>query len=845
MKIHQLICGEKSKAWDVLKTTLSDTTIAKSIAFVSNLSDEPGGVSWKPVVRAFYHKDYFLLMRTFPDTSPEVRPGRAFSHVLVIKKEYAVEIKDISPLIGLLMDKIDKTFSLEVLDFELSKKLTKTHFTEIPEERFNKIIHGYVRLDNYKNTIIWVGGQGFEEAICKYWQILTASDKEQINVSINFNVSEIPTEKLNLITIPENIESKFLNSGFCVIKRNDKQILNELSEQFLAGDINATRRIKKYEEEIESKPLLRTDIDTIARVISTYENLDSINDIKKIVTLSHVIAEYSPDKKKGVVVKSKLVEKTIRLIETGDITEVTLIRSFKTDSFKDSQMLFTKTVSDWMTKYVFSIAETKKKNISPLFSKLAESSSPNWWTILVKSKLKTFLSEINSETSATIIFNWLQLDFKIFNIIESDIDKSKKAENNIVSQLPLKFDKANLAELRVFAKNRGWYKFHAKLLTKMYSFEKAISEQLIIDKALTSFDGIAIIIEEAKSKSIIDFTVLNGDKRLLKIAGRICNKEPCQLENIDFKNSNWQEIWLESIIIGNTVTDGFNEPRKKIFALFDTITEEYHVNEKLLGKISDTEYGNLLNYPKRENLWGKLSSPIKTKFLAKTSTILLESLSKNSTVDVPTDRTLSDYIIQHAIGDFLYYNSSNLKNVMPVFNKFNQLSENSFRDYISNYDGNLEAIDAVQLGKFIYEKEYKKVASTIYSKANSYNNWKIALAECYSLLDSYTRIFLIWSGLVKNVEISENQWWNSTEEMIIELYPNGTSLKTVWKKAGGKEAELLAHGTATEIWHDAISRLKRGSFTDITMSSLLKEIKKDYDSNEKFKVIYELRKQFI
>ena len=78
-----------------------------------------------------------------------------------------------------------------------------------------------------------------------------------------------------------------------------------------------------------------------------------------------------------------------------------------------------------------------------------------------------------------------------------------------------------------------------------------------------------------------------------------------------------------------------------------------------------------------------------------------------------------------------------------------------------------------------------------------------------------------------------------------ELYPNGTSLTTIWKKAGGKESDLLAKGTSSEIWSDVFYKLRKEHFKGITMNNLLKEVKKQYGENQKFKIIYDLRKNFI
>ena len=79
--IHQAICGEQNKSWELLRTTLIDNSLAKKIAFQTDLQDSPpSGLKWIPVIRGFLFGDFFLLIKTYTDNSPDVRNGRVFSH---------------------------------------------------------------------------------------------------------------------------------------------------------------------------------------------------------------------------------------------------------------------------------------------------------------------------------------------------------------------------------------------------------------------------------------------------------------------------------------------------------------------------------------------------------------------------------------------------------------------------------------------------------------------------------------------------------------------------------------------------------------------------------------------
>ena len=58
---------------------------------------------------------------------------------------------------------------------------------------------------------------------------------------------------------------------------------------------SAEKRINRFKEALEFKTHSKADLVKITRVLKTYEELDKIKDIKKLNTLAHITAEYSPD----------------------------------------------------------------------------------------------------------------------------------------------------------------------------------------------------------------------------------------------------------------------------------------------------------------------------------------------------------------------------------------------------------------------------------------------------------------------------------------------------------------------------------------------------------------------
>ncbi|WP_439480613.1 effector-associated domain EAD1-containing protein [Chryseobacterium aquaticum] len=837
--IHQSICGEVNKAWGLIKTTMSDVNVAKNIAFRTDLHEQTGGVDWQPAIRGFSEGNYFLIMKTFEDISPDVRRGRKFSHVLIIPKNEIIQIDNIEQIINLLPKDINKDIALETITLEISSKKNDDSLQNKIQERFKKLINGYINIKNYKNVLIWIGQDNFSIAVVELWKRLSFSERQNFQFGVFFNNDNKDADGVSLMAVPDSIQSKFMKSDFFVIGKNDKYKPTELIEQLLIGDDLVRERIQNFEKTIECNPLSREDISLVAKGIETFEQINIAKDLKKLNTLAHIVAKYSPSNKQGVAFKSQLLNRIVQLAENIDFSDLIVLRNFKTESFKNSDIILSTSLIAWLKKYIFSKNGTDYTN----FFERIKIDNLNWWDKAIIKELEMYLNSIQGQ-KATIVYNWLMQNPSILSIIDIYIDKSKESEKYFIEKLPNKIPDTLIKSLEEFSKNNLWLKLYAKLLDIQYEFKMALTELFKIDNNHIYFEAIDIITAGKDQKLIINYAVDTGEPRMIELSGKICNTHPKYLSKIEVLDDNWQVIWLGSIKNGNLVETGLKEPQKEIFKLFDSIVNGNSISEELIEIISQSKYGNILPYPNRTNLWNQLSLNVRNNFLTKTSAALLQQLSENSTTEIPDDAILTNYISKTGISDFLYFNRNNIKSVITIFEKFTQLSDEQLRNYINNFSGKINAIEATQLGKLVIRRNFTNSAYTINSKATKNNNWKYALIECHYLLDFITRGFLAISGVISKVSIPTDEWWQSVEELIVELYPN-TSLTTIWKKAGGKEADLIMNTSAANTWSDVLYKLRRNHFKNLTMNDLLKEIKKQYGDNPKFKLIYDLRKNYI
>lgn len=494
----------------------------------------------------------------------------------------------------------------------------------------------------------------------------------------------------------------------------------------------------------------------------------------------------------------------------------------------------------WCSNYLLDERQNQKENFVPFIVQIFSLPKNNWLVSLIRENISFFLSDINVVTAKTI-WLWIAKDVSVVKSVSDEIENSRAAEKNLCDSLP-KTEEAVLSEVKKFASKRNWLRLYATILNSQFDFETALAEQLKVDTDKNSFDGIEIISQRAKPKEIITTSVAIDDKRCIFLSGKLCKADPKLLADMQIENANWQEVWLAGINNGNKLTDGLNEPMKIIHLFFDLMINGKSVNESLLERISETDFANILDYANRNKIWAKISPKVKQEFLEKTSSALLQSVSDNSTFQIPIDKDLSDYIISsNAIGTFLYYNRSNIKAALPIFNTYSQLPEHILRDYISNYSGKFGVVDATQLGQLTYKRRYSKVAYSIYQKAYSSKQFKIALAECLDLLDFITRGLAWAAGLISKIEVSEDEWWAAFTQLSYTLYDEGPIQNKIWTQADGKGYDLETKGSGKEVWIIALQKLrKKNCAGDISVKKLLKAMHEENKKNEELKTLKDL-----
>ena len=234
--VHQALFGDRHGAYSLLSSSCESQEVPRRLAPLTDLVDRPSnGVLTGAVTRGFFADGYYLLIKSFPDHSPNVRRGRVFSHALIVDEDAFYNIYDITRLMNYHLSKPDKkTASLQPIQVETNS------YSEVNAsitKRTACAINALIKHTEFGNTIAWINTEGYFEWISCIWPALPNPVKLKIRIGVAFNPQKIKANSLNLVYIPQNIKQNWTNYSFKLIEPLCESVLTSQVANLLSGNI--------------------------------------------------------------------------------------------------------------------------------------------------------------------------------------------------------------------------------------------------------------------------------------------------------------------------------------------------------------------------------------------------------------------------------------------------------------------------------------------------------------------------------------------------------------------------------------------------------------------------------
>jgi hypothetical protein len=840
--IHQALCGEnegdKSSGFSLLKTTLEDKTLAKKILPKTNLTDLPSsGINWVPAIRGFLVDQHFLIIKTYPDNSPKVRTGRLFSHALIINRNDIGSLNYISTLFVHFSEKINKDLTIEAIEYQLDNR-SQSKYTS----REKKVAQGIV---SNKRNIIWVGQLGFEDMISKIWCGLDIDSRCKLNFGIQFNPTQVSVDKFNILATPESIAIQWRNrADFFLIEPQEPDTILSLAAKSILGDDEAKSQFKDFSSKIEVPSPSIEHMETWEWCIKATESVErgkggKFADIRQLLML---ICAYSRDKNKGDTFKQEILAVFIDLLKGSfNLSEILSLKNIDFSAIKNANLILQRAFKEWCERHVFDEKFNKDNPCISIIDKLSdEKHTTVWWRESVKESLVNKI-EYWQKDYAKICWRWFNEDSQTFSVIFSFLpENNKQIEQDLIDAFPHNIAVNLLLDIASFAAKKKWYKLHAVAICKQHKEVHIIlNQQLAVDKDEGSTDGFEYIANYYHPLDFIGETVNLNDERLWTISGRMLSGTNF-IERLNISDYGWHKIIYNALQQGTPIDELFQYPEFFVYNTLDTLLQGNEVPEEVWSIITKNQLTDIYDYEQRGKAWGILPLNIKKDFLQATASTYMKLDDNNTTLE----QELQSYLNGIAfLQEYFNQNKRNLPAILRLFSRVNVNNQTLLANFIYGYNEQLSQLDAISLGKIIYQKRWTTCADKIYDKAKYNYSYRSALQECYLLLDRWGKFNVFLFGYISSINISEDEWWNELLVVACDLFPKGPNDGDLWEKADGKVSELHHNTTGEDAWQKALVKLRKGGCKDITILKLLNTMKDRYYFHQELNSLIELYKK--
>jgi hypothetical protein len=820
--IHQAIYGEvqgKTSGHDLLAASDEKNELFRRVSGHTDLADRPeGGVLSSSVVRGLFAEDHFLLIKTFPDKSPGLRSGRVFSHALFIPKADIHRVNNLSNLFKYHLPSIQKEAKMHSLEYVSQEAKTIKGAVDGREAAATKAL-----LEN--QLFVWLGEEGYWEWLARIWPKLPANVKRTLKIGAAFGPSYVKKEYLSLLYIPEEAKSLWERHSFCVLGTDESQPLRTSAANWLVGDINKAAPFQTLLDDFAPKIDSIETLDRLEHYGAVYHHLDQGPEINQLLVLANFISKVSLNEGVGIKGKNRLTTAIIQALPNAPINMIIALIYQSWKGFPGAITPVSDALCDWLSNHF--LKGKQAKECGAVLAKALEAETNNWWVSTVLGYTNKRLKKRQSN-DAQFFWHWMNKEPTLIAQHMSWLPDN--AEDELAQKVP-QLEKTVAESVLHMAKQRDWLMLHAKVAAQLYSAEKAIEAQLIIDTDENHTRALQALSGSIKSSSFVSAAAGHIDARLHRIAGKLIAENSKLMKGLDITSEGWQECWKAAIEQGSEVWQGIPKPQQALFEILDHLLAGNSFNRTLLNSISTGKYNNLKDYPQRASIWSVLSEHARTDFVNPTLVeLMVENANSKFNYNV-LESELKKALQSQKVQQYIFSSKAiPLTKRLQLFDVLPGSGEYHAQQLIQ--DNQFLPAEAEELGRLVSKRRWKTVVENLYGIRSHRKELLPALLQCSHLLSFWQRLTLSSSGL-KPDAISSEEWWDELFNTAIQLFPSGPEQDGLWISAGGDSSQLSTAGTGRGKWSTAVQILRNNGKP--TLKNLLSEMRDTYSDNEMLK----------
>lgn len=818
MVVEQAIYGE-AKNGHGLRAGSGDRALATLLAPRLDLPDNaPSGAEWSPFVSGFPYRDVFVFARTFSDANA-TRAGMVLSHALICPIEAVTSVSDLRPIFDLLL--------LEAVEpSEISSLKIEFPAAELPGSG-ELYATASALISRGGGPVVRVGHAGFETLVASLWARLWPSIRRDFSFRLSFGPGDlVETPKPALICTPSSLVARWQG--------------HRLIEQFTGAPITPASDML-----CSAGGPLRGFAETIGCELSSFEDLRLLEHAYRCAVLQpdaigntvaaiRLVDRLSPAATKGLIGKGTLLERLTLQLDGASVSDMLPLRNLHLGAFAGSDKIWGAMQTSIASNFFSADQDASFQELIE-YAFRQDAASGDWRAAVLKGL--SIAASGDARPFASAFWRWALADPKLTSPLLDHIGSSRALEDALILAVPTGIGVEVARPVLAFAARKGLYLLSGATAAAAYSPIEAARMQVALDPP-TSIDGLRLTLSKATAAQKLGAAIEIDDAGMTQIAAELVAKNPGLLAGVNVSSSAPRRIWSEALRINRDAWNGPSNPQASFEAiLMDFLDGDPNLSE-LIDRLAGAPLGNLLSFPRRAELWQRVSGDTRERLLQATASGWLAEIEARGLPDRP-EPPLQAAILVHINLDALLNRLSKgqVGRAVEVVCSLSSFGESRFRSWLRAAIAHtsplpLAAADAV--GRLAVERRWNGLVDDLLKTLRAgRQDVRPALRACVSLVAYFDRWLL---GLS---EITRDEKWESLLNLTAELYPTGPDHDGLWERAGGKDADVSLGINGRSRWRDGLAQVRRGKGPGI--EKLLREMRKDFVANKLLQFLAEDR----
>jgi len=816
MLIEQAIYGAVRNGHG-LRCASGDQKLATELASRLDLPDTaPPGAHWSPYVSGFAHRDHYVLAKTFSDPAAS-RAGMVLTHALICSLDRIVNTNDLRPVFQrLISDPAEAPIAVETLTIAVAEEVSPP-LPELADAARSLVARA-------PGPVVRIGTEGFEDLVAALWSRMWPGLRQGFSFRLSFGPGDIVEQpEPTLVCTPASLIGRWQQQR--IIGRNGP--INSLAAAMIDGS--------------ETGVPLRQFADRIGAKLDGFEDLPLLEkaylmasatpeSVPRLLAAVRLVERLSPDPGDGEIEKRVIIDRLVSVLPKSAPSEVLALRNMAFPGFATGGLIW-RGLEERLVRSSYPQSEDADL-CEILHDALIAAHAQQPWRDAVTRGLK----EAAHEASGTFqlgFWRWAATDPTVSAPLIMLVHGDSRAVEGLVDVAPISLPQLAAKPILASSAEFELFRLHAVAASASMSPVDAARTQSAVEPGY-DVAAMRLALRRAKPTELLDCVGEVDDERVLRIAGERVAKKPSLLANRDMSSPANRRIWVAALEANPESWRGPTDPRRDFDQILGEQIDGRHPPAQLLEHLSTTPLADLSSFARRKDLWRHVQGDVQQRLLDATSDKWFERAGEESydpAVEPEVerrllrDRRLDRLLDQLSVGGI----AAGLRLIAALPGLEHGRIRNWIRSAVqSTRPLSTQVADLV--GQSVAARGRRDVVDDLLSIYRSgRQDVGPALRHCLNLMGFWDRLSLGISP------VTDTEKLESFVQLASELYPGGPDHNSLWERAGGRDSDLVHHGSGIARWRAALKEIQHGKPPRI--AQLVREMRNDFEGNSKLPLL--------